>query len=299
MKNNKLILISFLALAFPLVLASFPGIPHQFYGEVYIKGSLAQGGTVVAKIDGEAVASTPITDGHYGYDPVFLIPDPDYEFNGKEITFFVNGAESNKFIFKNGASTNLDLEVYATGGYCGDEIIEDGEECDDGNNINGDGCSADCKIEKPGNESVCGNGIIETGEECDDGNLNGVRCDNDNRDCTYCSSSCKIIELKEKSENKDHNGETSKERTLFTTCEPNWDCTNWGECVNGTTTRVCTDTNGCGIDINKPNEINICGTQQVKIEPGEKQATFSALFWILLAISLGIIAVLTILVNRY
>ncbi len=31
--------------------------------------------------------------------------------------------------------------------FCGNEIIEDGEMCDDGNNIDGDGCSAICQIE--------------------------------------------------------------------------------------------------------------------------------------------------------
>ena len=32
-------------------------------------------------------------------------------------------------------------------GCCGDGHLDPGEECDDGNRINGDGCSADCKIE--------------------------------------------------------------------------------------------------------------------------------------------------------
>ena len=35
------------------------------------------------------------------------------------------------------------------------------EECDDGNVIDGDGCSADCHREE------CGNGILDPGEECD------------------------------------------------------------------------------------------------------------------------------------
>ncbi|KAF2499295.1 hypothetical protein BU16DRAFT_557626 [Lophium mytilinum] len=36
-------------------------------------------------------------------------------------------------------------------GVCGDGILSpnNGEECDDGNNIDGDGCSANCKIETP------------------------------------------------------------------------------------------------------------------------------------------------------
>jgi len=55
---------------------------------------------------------------------------------------------------------------------CGNWVPEPGEECDDGNLVNGDGCSENCTI-----ESVSGNWINETGEECDDGNLvNGDGC---------------------------------------------------------------------------------------------------------------------------
>ncbi len=51
---------------------------------------------------------------------------------------------------------------------CGNSILETGEECDDGNVANGDGCSAQCKIEIP--VSFCGDGTVDVGEECDDGN---------------------------------------------------------------------------------------------------------------------------------
>jgi len=51
---------------------------------------------------------------------------------------------------------------------CGNGIREAGEQCDDGNNNNGDGCSTGCRIEY----AVCGNGITDLGEECDDGNVN-------------------------------------------------------------------------------------------------------------------------------
>lgn len=66
-------------------------------------------------------------------------------------------------------------------GTCGDGKLDPGEECDDGNRIDGDGCSANCS--KEGSSAAkCGNGIVEAGEECDDGNV----VDNDG-----CSSSCK------------------------------------------------------------------------------------------------------------
>ncbi|MBI5461320.1 MAG: DUF4215 domain-containing protein [Gammaproteobacteria bacterium] len=61
---------------------------------------------------------------------------------------------------------------------CGDGIVNAGEACDDGNNMNGDGCSSSCTI-----EAYCGDGILNDGEMCDDGN---------NVDSDGCSSECTI-----------------------------------------------------------------------------------------------------------
>jgi cysteine-rich repeat protein len=44
-------------------------------------------------------------------------------------------------------------------------VKEAGEDCDDGNTIDGDGCDHNCTITR------CGNGIVTSGEACDDGNL--------------------------------------------------------------------------------------------------------------------------------
>ncbi len=78
---------------------------------------------------------------------------------------------------------------------CGDSTTGAGEQCDDGNTANGDGCSSACAIETgfscsnpPDGPSVCspiacGNGFVETGEQCDDGDL-------DNGD--GCSSACEV-----------------------------------------------------------------------------------------------------------
>ncbi len=65
---------------------------------------------------------------------------------------------------------------------CGNRKIELWEECDDGNILNGDGCSSVCRIES----AVCGNRRIEVWEECDDGNI----VDGDG-----CSFTCQIQEL--------------------------------------------------------------------------------------------------------
>jgi cysteine-rich repeat protein len=63
---------------------------------------------------------------------------------------------------------------------CGDGYQRYDEQCDDGNKISGDGCSADCQ-----STEICGNGIVDiaVGEQCDDGN----QIDNDG-----CSNRCKL-----------------------------------------------------------------------------------------------------------
>ena len=55
---------------------------------------------------------------------------------------------------------------------CGDGMIGGSEQCDDGNNVDGDGCSHDCMLDN-GHAPMCGDGILEAGEGCDDGNTVG------------------------------------------------------------------------------------------------------------------------------
>src|SRR3989339_559420 len=64
---------------------------------------------------------------------------------------------------------------------CGDFNVTGFEECDDGNLVNGDGCSDICLIEDY-DDDMCGDGILFNGyEECDDKNL--INFDG-------CSSTC-------------------------------------------------------------------------------------------------------------
>lgn len=60
---------------------------------------------------------------------------------------------------------------------CGDGKVDIGEQCDDGNTVGGDGCEPDCKYSVL---SVCGNGKLEVNEACDDGNtVSGDGCEAD------------------------------------------------------------------------------------------------------------------------
>ena len=61
---------------------------------------------------------------------------------------------------------------------CGNAVVEDGEECDDGNSDNGDACVEGCK------QAVCGDKFRQMGvEECDDGNESNL---------DWCTNTCKV-----------------------------------------------------------------------------------------------------------
>jgi cysteine-rich repeat protein len=69
---------------------------------------------------------------------------------------------------------------------CGDGVVETGvEECDDGNYDETDGCTPLCKLAR------CGDGVVEKGvEDCDDGEPNGTPGDLCQADCTFSKVSC-------------------------------------------------------------------------------------------------------------
>ena len=69
--------------------------------------------------------------------------------------------------------------------YCGDGVMQAGEQCDAGsdNGRIGSGCATDCTPVAP----VCGNSIIEMGEACDLGAANGT-------EGVTCSADCQIVQ---------------------------------------------------------------------------------------------------------
>ena len=79
---------------------------------------------------------------------------------------------------------------------CGDGVVDGDEQCDDGNTVSGDGCSATCTSEL---NSKCGNGQLDAGEHCDDGNTaGGDGCAADcsvepGYDCAGSPSVCTLI----------------------------------------------------------------------------------------------------------
>jgi len=107
-----------------------------------------------------------------------------------------DGGGSGAVIVNLDAHASSDARVdRPSGGTCGDGTIERSEQCDDGNTVNGDGCSRICQIEANWNCPTegkpcvyvgnCGSGSLTSNKACDDGNTASG---------DGCSSDCKTVE---------------------------------------------------------------------------------------------------------
>lgn len=74
-------------------------------------------------------------------------------------------------------------------------------------------------------------------------------------------------------------------------CEPNWECSGWGDCFGGVMTRNCQDTNYCEEPYNKPTEITGCQEGVISSSLSEGNVNFFPILMIILIIIL--ITVLT------
>ena len=114
---------------------------------------------------------------------------------------------------------------------CGDNTVDADEQCDDGNTVSNDGCSATCITE------YCGDSIVQTIEDCDDG-----------AETADCDSDCTTVSC----------GDGLRNATAGE------DCDGAGEtaaCNSDCTTAVCGDTKvnaTAGEDCDPPPETTTC-----------------------------------------
>lgn len=136
---------------------------------------------------------------------------------------------------------------------CGNSSIDEGEQCDDGNGVGNDGCSATCQIERgykcdrlgaACQAAGCGDGIVAGTEDCDDGNTTnddgcsercvlepGFVCKEPGKKCTATDCGDNV---KEGTEQCDDGNKRPYDR-----CSPT--CTVEPTCAGGVCTAVCGD----------------------------------------------------------
>jgi len=87
-------------------------------------------------------------------------------------------------------------EIKSESFVCGNNILEMGEQCDDGNKANGDGCSSTCQTEKlVKGVGSCGDNYVNSslGETCDP--PTSACSPSYRKNCTYCGNNCTYIKV--------------------------------------------------------------------------------------------------------
>jgi len=174
--------------------------------------------------------------------------------------------------------------------YCGDGVCSGEEDCET--------CEDDCG--ECSIEEECGNEITEEGEQCDNGELNGIECDNSTSSCTYCSSECELITLNYSDDEDDKKSKSSSSRKtyLVSFCEPNWKCSGWSECYESMMFRECKDINYCEYVYNKPIETTGCSMISKALVEDKKPFNWLFILFIITFILFIILIILLILKNR-
>ena len=144
---------------------------------------------------------------------------------------------------------------------CGNGVVDVDEECDDGNTLGGDGCGPNCTIER------CGNGILDQGEICDDGNnISGDGCSANCLSTETCGNGVVDIALGERCDD----GNNTDGDGCSADCRTNERCGNG--VVDGDLGEVCDDGNnvsgdGCSADCLSE---ETCGNGYLDLSKGEE-----------------------------
>jgi len=87
-----------------------------------------------------------------------------YDCSLSDIGFCEGGSHFIEFgLINSTMEVQVNCMSIGAGGFCGDGFVDDGEECDDENFNDGDGCSASCELEAG---QFCGDLVCDTSENC-------------------------------------------------------------------------------------------------------------------------------------
>jgi len=128
---------------------------------------------------------------------------------------------------------------------------------------------------KIGYVPYCGNNFIDGGEQCDESKLNGATCISKGYDggTLSCSSSC-VYNFDGCYKNSDNGGNGGSgggssggsSGGSGSSCNKNWNCTEWSSCNGGIQTRTCTT--GCGLISTKPETSRTCTVEGANGDAG-------------------------------
>ncbi len=137
-------------------------------------GSSSGGYSTSVTPTSEPVPSTSVESDGSGSSPTATSVDPQTATSVDPQTSGTSDVSTSGPDSDGSSGAGFDMGVGV--GVCGNGITEGGEECDDGNMINGDGCSETCLSDVQA--VVCGDGIKDPDEECDEGpqNSNSGAC---------------------------------------------------------------------------------------------------------------------------
>ena len=152
-----------------------------------------------------------------------------------------------------GSTSGTDSDTTGADPFCGDGYIDEGELCDDANQVDDDGCTNACALPS------CGDGVVQEGEECDDGN------DDDTDTClsTCISASCGDGLVQAGVEDCDDAGESM-------TCDADCTAAMCGDAVVNATAGEACDAGGESAECNDDCTPASCGDQKVNMAAGEE-----------------------------
>lgn len=202
-----------------------PGMPHRFFGDVTSNGnSVPNGIAVTAKVDGVQVSGVTTLNSVYGGE------------HNSEI-FYVQDPLQDR--------SGKTIEFFVSGIKVGEAAFASG-------------ASTQLDFEVPG-LTFCGDGTCSSSESCSS-------CVSD---CGTCSSSSGSSGSSGSGGGSKSSGSSSgsyvpaaAKEEVIVECTPEWECSDWYECINGYQKRTCTDKNLCeGInetETGKPEEGRQC-----------------------------------------
>lgn len=129
-----------------------------------------------------------------GTAQVYSIPVPQLGGNSVQEIFGTSTPPIRQLKLRGRDSYAIDEVKLCPVASCGDGHVDEGEQCDDGNQVNGDGCDATCKP-----TTWCGDGIVQTPnsfgspELCDDGAANGTQGSSCSTMCTPKGDQCDAV----------------------------------------------------------------------------------------------------------